>query len=97
MAVPKIEVDISNLDDVRRIVERAQTLHRPVILTSDDVEVAKITPLRPSARRSSRARTREDFDEFMSTLGAWQPGIDVDQLKAELKASRGSRRASVDL
>ena len=79
-----------------RALERARSLHRPVILRCDDVEVAKIIPLRTTANTSNR-RTKQDYEEFLSTLGAWQPDIDIDRLKAELKASRGSRRPPVDL
>jgi hypothetical protein len=96
VAEPRPEIDITDLDDVRRIVERARSLHRPVILRCADVEVAKVVPLRGRSK-AARRRTNEDYEEFLSTLGAWEPDIDMVQLKADLKASRGSKRAPVEL
>ena len=97
MAEPRMTIDITNLPELRRVVERAQRSNEPIILRFGDRPVAKITLLRPEKRGPLRERTQQDYEEFLSTFGAWQGDIDIDRLKADLKAARGSDRPPVDL
>jgi hypothetical protein len=96
MAETETVIDVSEVPELRRIAERVRESRTPVILRTEDGEVAKVVPLRPRPRRSVRPKTQEDFEEFRAAFGSWQD-VDIDELKLRAKRARGSRRPSLEL
>ena len=94
MAQTDTVIDVSEVPELRRLVERVRESRAAVILRTEDGEVAKIVPLRP--RRSERPKTQEDFEEFRAAFGSWQD-VDIDELKTRAKRARRQRRPFVDL
>jgi len=87
-------VDITAVPELRRIVDRVRASRIPVILRTEDGEVAKIVPLR--LRRAERLKTQEDFEEFRAAFGSWND-VDTEELKVRAKRARASRRRLSDL
>ncbi len=97
MARPTV-IDVAGLPELRRIAEEVHESQEPIVLRSDGEELAVLMPIDASGRRGKRRLSQSDDDAVMSAAGSWQDLIDdVDKLKAELKAARGSNRLPVDL
>jgi hypothetical protein len=96
MTLPE-SIDVSDFPELKRIVEEAQKRQEPIVLRRGDQEIAIVTAIRPITNRTSGALTQEQFDTVMSAAGSWEDLIDVDEFLDEIYASRGSKRAPVEL
>lgn len=91
-------VDVATLPELRRIAEEVRDTRESIVLGNDGEELALVVPLTPRTERRTRPLSQADYDAVMSAAGSWKGLIDdVDKLKAELKAARGSNRPPVDL
>ena len=93
-ALPAINVDDRpELKDlVRCLIERAE----PIVLRSGNQDVAVLTPL-PTAIRGLPRPSPEQVEVAMSAVGRWRGLVDVDALKEQWRAARGSNRPPIDL
>lgn len=96
MAQERPVIDISDNPELLRLVELAREAREPIVLHVEGETVAEVTPKQPARRGPKRQKTRADFEEFLSTFGAWT-GVDGEALKAELRAARGSNRPPTEL
>ena len=95
MAQTQIVVDITDNYELRQVVDDAIAAKQSVVLRIDDVDVAVLDPL-PVPERDLDAQREADDAKFASTYGGWT-GIDGEELKAQIKAARGSSRKQVEL
>lgn len=93
MAKELASIDISKSPDVLRIAEEVRATNIPRILRRDNEDIAVVMPIHP--RR--RVGHHDPHRAFLSAAGGWKNLVDADALKRDLKASRGSDRASVEL
>ena len=96
MAQPTATIDITDLPELRRIVEEVRATREPRVLRAGDEDLAVLTPL-ATGHRSDPTETRTDDEIFLSSFGGWAGLVDAEQLKADLKAARGSDRPPVEL
>jgi hypothetical protein len=97
MAQPATTIDITDLPELRRIVEEVRATRQPRVLRAGNEDVAVLTPLLPARSRRRRGKTKEDYDAALGAFGGWKDLVDAEQLKADLKAARGSNRPPVEL
>lgn len=91
-------IDISNMPEVKRLVEEAHQAREPVVLQNDDEVVAEIVPIDARSKRPVRKRTQEGREAFLSAAGSWKGLVDADQLIADIYESRNmSIKPPVDL
>ena len=98
MAQTTDAIDVTDLPDLRRLAEEVRESREPRVLRVGSEELAVLMPLPAARRPPKRVLTQADVDTVMSAAGSWKGLIeDVDKLKAELKAARGSNRPPVEL
>jgi len=101
MALPAARtLDVSDSDDLRRVVEAARASGQPLVLRVGNDNVAILTPLIDgdrAGRSSRRAKTPADRGAFRSAFGGWKGLVDGEELKRQAFASRGSNRPLVEL
>ena len=92
-------VDINNAKDLLRLVEEVRKSHEPRVVRRDNVDLVILMPAGPAPRRRrKRARTKADFEAFLSSAGSWKGIVDADKLKADIYESRRrSSRPAVEL
>lgn len=87
-------IDITDIPDLLRIAEEVRDSNEARILKRDDEDIAV---LKPVARKGRARSSKADYEAFVSAAGSWKGLVDADAVKEEIKASRGSDRASVSL
>jgi hypothetical protein len=91
-------LDISRFPELLSVVEEVRSSGHSRVLTRGDEEIAVIVPVAHSRRYQSVVpRARRDIEAMLSSAGAWRGIVDAEQLKADIRASRGSDRPAVDL
>lgn len=86
-------IDVAALPELRRIAEEVRDTRESIVLGNDGEELALVVPLAPQAEPRTRPLSQADYDAVMSAAGSWKGLVDdVDELKAELMAARGSTR-----
>ena len=82
----------TNLDEV---FARVAHTNESFVVIGDDGTHVMIAPVRADMRRKS---SKVDPDEaFERAFGGWRGVIDGEELKAEIRATRSSRRPAVEL
>jgi len=89
-------IDVTASPELRRVAEEVRATQEPIVLRLEGEEIAVLSPLAP-ARHRRRVPTQADIEAAMSAAGSWKGLVDVDNLKAEWRAARGSRRPPIDL
>jgi hypothetical protein len=95
MARTATVIDITNVPELRRLVEAARATGTVNVLRFDDQDVAILTPIQPQEPRDQSAVDDASAAAFRSAAGGWRGLVDGDQLKRDLKAARGSDRPAV--
>ena len=93
-------LDISDLPDLRALVDELRRSREPRVLRVDSEDVAILTPVTAASQRRPRARTKTaaDYDAFHASAGSWDGIVDVEQFKRDNAASRQiATRPSVEL
>jgi hypothetical protein len=96
MAQPA-SIDVSDLPDLKRLAEVVRDRKERIVLRVDKEVLAVISPLEPGDQPPSGVLTPDEFAAVMSAAGSWEGLVDIDAFKEEVRASRGSRRDSVEL
>ncbi len=98
MANEREIIDITDSPELRMLADQIQRLNEPRILRENDEDIALIVPVSHTARVMGRARSGEDHNAFLSSVGGWRDLVDTDQLKAEIAESRRrSKRPPIEL
>ena len=92
-------IDISNVPELLRLVEEVRKNAEPRLLRRDSEDLAILTPVMPARKRvTRRAKTKEDYEAFLSSAGSWKGLVDTDKLVADIYESRRlSSRPPVEL
>lgn len=92
-------IDISNVPEVLRLVEEVRKNAEPRLLRRDSEDLAILTPVMPARKHvTRRAKTKEDYEAFLSSAGSWKGLVDTDKLVADIYESRRlSSRPPVEL
>lgn len=95
-------IDITHLPDIRRLAEEVRGSQAPRRLRVNDEEVAMLVPLWSEEDQDDEdvknwTPTEEQRQAVLAAAGSWEGLVDVDQLKAQIKAARGSHRPPVKL
>lgn len=95
MARTTTVIDITNIPELRRIVEEARATGAAGVLRIDDEDVAVLTPIGTDDRVERHGDDAEAEAAFLSSFGGWAGLVDSEQLKRDLKEARGSDRPLV--
>ena len=90
-------IDVATSPELRRIVEEIRSSRESIVLRLEDEDVAVLLPLPTPTRSPRRVLTQAEIDAVMSAAGSWKGLVDIDRLKAEWKAARGSNRPPIEL
>ncbi|MGH2558571.1 MAG: hypothetical protein ACRDJH_05860 [Thermomicrobiales bacterium] len=85
-------IDATNIPALRSVADEVRKSQEPIVLQTDGEDVAIVLPLDTSEPRSDFKPTPEQIAAIRSAFGAWKGLVDADELKARIKASRGSNR-----
>jgi hypothetical protein len=97
MALHRTVIDVSDLPELRRIAGEVRDTQESRILRLGSEEIVIIAPVAPDMRLPGRPKTQADYEAFVSAAGGWKGLVDGEDLKKQIKASRGSNRPPVDL
>jgi antitoxin (DNA-binding transcriptional repressor) of toxin-antitoxin stability system len=76
MASPRSRrIDVEQAPELAKIADEVQATGEPAILARDGKDVARITPIRPRRRSSSRARPVTEDDPLLRLIGKFSSGI----------------------
>ena len=90
-------IDVTNIPELRRLAEKVQDTHEPLVLLTEAGEIAVLVPIHQQERRPHRRPSQAEIDAVVSAAGSWEGLVDVEELKAQWNAARGSSRPPVDL
>lgn len=90
-------IDVTDIPELRRIAEEVRDTREPVVLLTEVGEIAVLVPIQQQERRPHRRPSQAEIDAVMSAAGSWEGLVDVEELKAQWNAARGSNRPPVDL
>jgi hypothetical protein len=99
MAREMIPVDITHTPEVLRLAEEVRSSNTPRVLRRDGEEIAVLTPISSSRKRSRKRRTytKADDEAFLASAGGWKD-FDLEKfLKDNEESRRLSSRPPVDL
>lgn len=85
-------IDISDIPELRRIVEDVQTSRQPRVLQRDSENLAMVVPI-----GKTRPHSLPDPAAALAIAGAWRDLVDGETLKELLRAERGSDRPLASL
>ncbi len=86
-------IDISNGPELLRIVDEMRKSEEPRVLRRDSEDLAILTPVKSVPKRApKRAKSKADYEAFLSSAGSWKGIVDTDKLVADIYESR--RRSS---
>lgn len=77
-------IDMSDLPEVRRIVEEGRAAREPLVLRVGDEDVAVLTPT-----AGVTSREPNEGDRFLASFGRWRRSVDAERPKADLRRARG--------
>ena len=90
-------IDISNAPELLRLAEEVRSSREPRVLRRASEDIAVLAPVAPR-RRSSRKRTKADYEAFLASAGGWKELIDTDRFLADNYESRRlSSRPPIEL
>jgi hypothetical protein len=90
-----IPIDIRSLPDLLRLAEEVKATKTARVLKKADEPVAILMPVGTASKpKKKRAKTRADYEAFLSAAGSWND-VDVEKFKKDISESRrlGSRPA----
>ena len=90
-------IDVAANPELRRVAEEVRNTREPVVLRLEDEDIAIVLPVATPTQRPRRVLTQAEIEAVMSAAGSWKGLVDVDKLKAEWKAARGSSRPPIEL
>lgn len=90
-------VDVEDSPELRYIVSGVRETQVPVIVREAGEDVAIVLPLSGGRRRIDHRPTQEQMEALRSAFGGWKGLVDPDELKAQIKAARGSNRPTYNL
>ncbi|MGH2534543.1 MAG: hypothetical protein ACRDJW_19940 [Thermomicrobiales bacterium] len=90
-------IDATKMPELRRVAEEARETNEPIVIQTNGEDIAVITPIDRQGQPHRRPPTQEQIDAVMAAAGSWKGLIDVDELKAQWRAARGSNRPPVEL
>lgn len=90
-------IDASAIPELRRLIEEAREIAEPIIVRLGSEDMAILTPLPVSRQRLHQEPSQEQIDVVMSAAGSWEGLADVDELKKQWRAGRGSSRPHIKL
>lgn len=77
-------IDISDVPELVRLAEEVRTTGERRLLRRDGEDGAMLVPARP---RRKRAKTKADYEAFLSSAGSWKD-VDTDKFIADVYESR---------
>jgi hypothetical protein len=89
------QLDVTDNPAVRQIAEEVCRTHTRVVLSRAGEPIAEVRPL--GHRRGNKRPASESVSAFLATAGAWKGLVDAEELKRQLKESRGDHRPPVEL
>jgi hypothetical protein len=99
IAVPKPlpAIDVSDTPELLRLAEEVHRTGQARVLRRNGEDLAIIRPVPASKKpRGKRTKTKEDWEAFLSTFGAWKD-FDLDEFLKNLEESRRQSRPLVQL
>lgn len=92
-------IDISDTPELLRLIEELRKGDELCVLSRDSEDLAILTPVKGlPRRRTKRAKTKADYEAFLSSAGSWKGIVDTDKLVADIYESRRlNSRPPVDL
>jgi hypothetical protein len=90
-------IEISEMPDVLRLVERVQKGRTARVLSRKDKPVAILRPIGGERKRTKKAISKKNYDAFLDSAGSWKD-VDTDTLVKDIYNSRKiSSRPPVEL
>lgn len=90
-------VDATDNLELRRLAETVRDRKEPIVVRSEGQDIAMVVPIDEADRLKSFVPTKEQIETALAAAGSWKDLVDVDELKAQWRAARGSKRPPVDL
>lgn len=81
-------IDITHMPELARIAEEVAATKIPRELKRENKTVAVIVPVKKSASKKKREKTKADYEAFKSAAGGWKGLVDTEQLKKDIYESR---------
>jgi hypothetical protein len=97
MVAEPIPVDVDSIPGLAALAEEVRRTGTPRLLRRDGEDVALLMPPARPKRRRRKPTPEEALRALEASFGAWKGLVDGEQLKRDLKASRGNRRPPVQL
>ena len=76
------------MPELARIAEEVAATKIPRELKRENKTVAVIVPVKKSASKKKREKTKADYEAFKSAAGGWKGLVDTEQLKKDIYESR---------
>ncbi|MGI8477889.1 MAG: hypothetical protein ACR2OO_16190 [Thermomicrobiales bacterium] len=89
MVSAAVEIAVDDDSDLARIVKEVNRSRTPVVVRASNGQAARVVPIRGTSKPPRRPPTQEERDDFFAAFGSWAE-VDTEQLKADIKAARGS-------
>ena len=96
MARNPTSIDVTDVPELRRVAEAVRDSQEPVVLRAGAREVAVVVPVAPHGPGAT-GKTQANREALLSAFGGWKGIVDIDQLKEDILAARGSDRPPVEL
>jgi hypothetical protein len=87
-----VRIDVSTMPELARLVHEVARDGRRRVLQEDSIDIAVLSPTRPSRRRARKTVTQAEIDAALATFGAWRDTIDGERLIRELDEARSDDR-----
>jgi len=98
MATELKSIDIGRLPELVRLACEVKETREPRVLRWEGEDIAILVPVKPAARPRRRARSKADYEAFLSSAGGWRDLIDAEKLIEDIYESRRiSSRPPVEL
>ena len=94
-------IDISTSPDLKALATEVHDSKRPRVLTADGERLALVVPVPDDEpvvydALPGREITDEDRAAFLASAGGWAGIVDAEELKAQIRAGRGSNRPTLE-
>ena len=94
MPKPLPAIDVSDAPELLRLAEEVHRTGQARVLRRNGEDLAVIRPVPGSKKSGKPAKTKEDWEAFLSAAGSWKD-FDLDEFLKNLEESRRTSRPPV--